>query len=248
MTHSLPNRNLKLLRCPQCETLMRVRDDGPPGSYLHCLRCKYRIQIDTAPPAQTLAPPGSAPPTVRSQFARPAPIRKTTSQLSKQVPPQPRRTHCTTPASTLDPYAQLAAVDMPLFAPLCCGAVVLAFGIGYISRHEMGPPFATLYIVLAMGTLMMSGVLRKGWRDYWGFSALGCVFVETLGIARLITSDHPGEHHYGFLIMILLIAPVLFFSRNDGRSSSTSGSWSSCSSCGGGGCGGGGCGGGGCGG
>ena len=140
---------------------------------------------------------------------------------------------------------------MPGFVPLLGGLTIIALTIGYATRHEMGPSFAGLYFILGALALASASMLRWGWRNYWGISTLGCIFYETLGGARLLFSDHPGEHKYGFLFTMMFVGAMVFFIRTDGIDLSSYGdsSGSSCgSSCCGGGCGGGGCGGGGCGG
>ncbi len=145
---------------------------------------------------------------------------------------------------------------MPGFVPLLVALMFGALTIGYATRHAMGPPFATLYFFVGALTLAVVSVSRWGWRNYWGISTLGCIFYETLGVARLYFSDHPGEHKYGFLFTMMFIGAFVFFIRSDGidlsgidLSSFGDSTGSSCGGgCGGGGCGGGGCGGGGCGG
>ena len=265
MTNNRNDRKISV-SCPKCKRPITFNDPSPPGQLgppgppgprallcVVCPSCKTRLQYN----------PPLAPPDPFATPAAPATIQNEDTLLSSPVrplPPEPyetisptttyRATHRLSATTPTDPDTLIPIWEMPGFIPLLGGLMIVALTLGFATRHAMGPTFATLFLVMGALTLGVASAMRWGWRNYWGISALGGIFYETLGAARLLFSDHPGEHKYGFLLTMMFFGGIAFFLRGEGLElNGSSSSGSSCgSSCGGGGCGGGGCGGGGCGG
>jgi hypothetical protein len=116
--------------------------------------------------------------------------------------------------------------------------------------HEMkGPDFLVLYAIWFALILGIVLALRRRGCNNNVTDMIGALVFLSLGAARLAVGSAHGLHKWTFLGIMMAVGTICFFVRvtQTGQGDSSSGSWwSSCSS--GGGCGGGGCGGGGCGG
>ena len=116
--------------------------------------------------------------------------------------------------------------------------------------HTMrGPDFLVLYAVWFVILFAAVLILRHTGFDN-GFTTLGGLTLFLgLGIARIAVGTAHGMHNWSYLIMMMIFGAIFFLARLEqvsGSDSSSNSWWSSCST--GGGCGSGGCGGGGCGG